>query len=486
MRKNQSARKNIVYNFLLNIINILFPLITSPYVSKVLGADNLGKYNFSYSFASWFLVFATFGTTTYGIREISRVKDNKILLNKVFSEIFCINMIATAVTLSVYICVIFTSSKTNTEIMLFTVSSLSILLNLFCIDWLYMGLEYFGIITLRSLLIKIICLVSIFIFIKEKNDYVIYALINVIAFGSANILNFIRSRKYVSLSLTNIDIKQHLRKISVFFYSNVVVSIYTLFDQVFLGLYSTNKDVAFYSRSRQIYSIALSVTLSISNVLLPKLSYLFKNDIKKYKVILKKSINYIYFFSVPFTFAIMILSKDIMWVFGGNEFEKAYISLLILSILIFVVSLGTWQYNQLFLPLNMEKVALKGQLLMAICSVCGNFILVGKFGYIGASISLVFSEVIGTSYNVLYCKRRIRKVKVRYITISLIKYTSASLIIITLIGIFKSFNFGHIFNIAFTMFIGSVLYILILYMFKDNILLEFVNYVLKKYNHKID
>jgi O-antigen/teichoic acid export membrane protein len=190
--KYTSLKRNFIYNFSLNIINILFPLITSPYISRVLGANNLGKYNFSLSFSNWFLIFATFGTTTYGVREIAKVRDNKKILDKTFSEIFFINFIATLITLLVYIIIIFLNAKTNKEILLFLVSALSIFLNLFCIDWLYMGLEDFKIITLRSLLIKLICLVSIFIFIKQRNDYVIYALISVLAFGFANIFNFIQ------------------------------------------------------------------------------------------------------------------------------------------------------------------------------------------------------------------------------------------------------------------------------------------------------
>lgn len=482
MNNNKSVKKNFIYNFMLNIINALFPLVISPYISRILGAVNIGKYNFSLSFSNWFLIFATFGTTTYGVREIAKVRNNKDLLNKTFSEIFFINFITTSFTLLVYIVIIFVSPKTNSEILLFLVSALSIFLNLFCIDWLFMGLENFRVITLRSLLIKLICLISIFIFVRQRSDYVIYAIISVVAFGLANIFNFIYSRKFVKLIFMNINIKHHMRSLMVFFYSNIVVSMYTLFDQVFLGFCSTNTDVAYYSRSRQIYSIAISITLSISNVLFPKLTYLFKNDFENYKQLLKKSINYIYIFSVPSVFGIIVLSKDIMLFFGGKEFENAYISLIIISILVFTVSLGTWQSNQLLLPLGREKIGLKAQIMIALVSISSNIILTPKFGYIGASISFILAEISGTIYSVYYIKNKIYEVKIKYITYSLIKYIFSSSIMLLVIMFFKLIKFGYIDNIVFGIFIGPIIYFGMLYAMNDDICREFINYFINKIN----
>lgn len=482
INKNTSLKINFIYNFSLNIINIIFPLITAPYISRVLGADNLGKYNFSLSFSSWFLIFAAFGTTTYGIREIAKVRNDKQLLNKTFTEIFLINFTATLVSFTVYVITIFINHRTNTEITLFLVSSLSLLFNLFCIDWLYIGLEYFKYITLRNLVIKLLSLISIFIFITKGNDYVIYALIGVIAIGITNIFNFFFSKNFVRLSFRSINIKKHIKAILVFFGSNIVVSMYTIFDQVLLGFFSTNKDVAFYSRSRQIYSIALTITLSISTVLLPKLAYLFKNDFESYKKLLGKSINYIYIFSVPSALGIAVLANDLMYFFGGREFEGAYISLIILSILVFNVSFGTWQYNQLFIPVEKEMVGLKIQIFMAILSVGTNLILIPRYGYIGASISLVFAEISGTMFAIYYAKNKIKEVKVTYITKSLLKYIFASMIMLFVILLFKFLNFGCMVNIIFGLFVGVPIYFGILYLIKDKLLIEFIYYFREKIN----
>ncbi|SFQ62618.1 Membrane protein involved in the export of O-antigen and teichoic acid [Psychrobacillus psychrotolerans] len=482
MKKNRSLKKNFLYNFSLNIINVLFPIITMPYVLRVLGADSMGKYNFSVSFSQWFLIFATFGTVTYGIREIAKVRDNEKDLDKTFTEIFLINFIATTISIFVYITIIFISPKTNMEIELFLIAGILIFLNLFCIDWFYMGIEEFKMITLRSILIKLICLLGIFIFINEKNDYNVYALITVLAFGFANIINLIYSFKFVKFTFKEINLKKHMKFIFVFFYSSVIVSVYTLFDQVFLGFYATNTDVAFYSLTKQIYYIALSITLSISVVLLPKLTNLANYDILAYKKMLIKSIDYIYLFSIPAVIGLIILSKDIVWVIGGEEFEGAFISLIIVAILVFTVSLGTWQYDQLFLPLGHEKIGLKNQLFMALMSLLLNILLVPKYGYIGASISLVITEISGTIFGIYYAKRKITEVKFKYITKSFSKYIVASIIMGLVIQWFKFLGFASLYNIAFGIIFGSCIYLSLLFFLKESICREFYHYFQNKVN----
>lgn len=480
MYDNKSLKKNFFYNFSLNILNILFPLITSPYVSRVLGANNLGKYNFALSFSNWFLIFATFGTTTYGIREIAKCRNNIKKLNSTFSEIFIINFIATIISLGIYIVVIFISPRINNEIPLFLISAIIIFLNLFCIDWFYMGIEEYGFIAFRSLIIKTICLICIFIFIRKRSDYIVYALITVLALGLTNIFNFIHCRKFVKLTCKNINLLKHLNKLLIFFLSSLVISVYTTFDQVFLGFSSSNKSVAFYNRARQIYSIALSITLSISTVLIPKLTYLYKSDFESYKRLLKKSIDYIYIFSIPFVFGLVLLSKELMWFFGGKEFEGANLSLIIISSLVFTVSLGTWQYNQLFLPLGHEKVGLRVQLFMAIVSGVFNIVLVPRYGYIGTSISIVLAETFGMIFGIYYAKAKIKVVKVRYITQGFYKYIFSSICMAIIIIIIKSIHFSYMINILMCVPIGGMTYFIILYLLKDIVARGIFSYFLDK------
>jgi O-antigen/teichoic acid export membrane protein len=480
MKESKSVGRNIFYNFSLNIINILFPLITSPYVSRVLGVTNLGKYNFAISFSKWFLIFATFGTTSYGIREIAKIKNDRKKLDATYSEIFIINLISTIISTGIFIVVIIISPSTNNEINLFMTSAILIFMNVFCIDWFYMGIEEYKLITFRSLAIKVISLILTFLLVKQRSDYIIYAFITVFAFSFANIFNFIYSKNFVRLNFSDLKLGKHFKRLLIFFASSVVISMYTSFDSVFLGYNSSADAVAFYSRTRQIYTLALSITLSISTVLLPKFTYLYENNFGEYKTLLKKSINYIYIFSIPSVCGLILLSKDIMLFFGGKEFEGAYQSLIIMAGLVFTVSLGNWQYNQLFLPLGKEKIGLRGQIFMSIISLLSNFILVPKYGYIGATISIVLAESSGTFYGVYYVKKYINDVKVDYITKPLIKYIVASLSMSLAILLFKQLNLWYIINVIFGISVGGFLYFVLLYFLNDNISREFIMYLKRK------
>lgn len=486
MQKSNSVKVNFLYNLSLNMINVLFPLMMIPYVFQKLGAENFGKYNFAISFSQWFLVFAAFGTAVYGVREIAKNRSDQKKLDSTFTEIFLLNFIATISAFFLFLIFISLSPKTNSEMELFFVVALSILLNIFSIDWLYMGLENFKIITIRTLIIKFICLIGIIFFINGQEDYVIYALIMVLAVGLSNFINFIYSHKFVRFRFKKIRLKNHVKPISIFFFSSVVVSMYTIFDVIFLGFFSTHVDVAYYSISKQIYYIALSITLSISLVLSPKLTYLAKNDFEAYKIMLKKSIDYIYLFSIPAMVGLVVLSKDILWLIGGEELQAASISLITLAILVFIVSLGTWQYNQLIVPLGHEKIGLKIQVLMAFISLVFNILLVPKYGYLGASISLVVAEASGTILGVIYGKKVIVSVRFKYITRSLPKYLMASLIMaITILGL-NFVNLGSMIHVIVGVMIGPIVYLGILYFLKENICRQYFKVILNKISFKND
>lgn len=480
MEKSNSVKLNFIYHFSLNLINILFPLLMIPYVFHRLGAENIGKFNFAISFSQWFLVFAAFGTAVYGVREISKNRGNKKKLDSTFTEIFLLNFIASISSFILFLIFISLNPKTNSEMELFLVVALSILLNIFSIDWLYMGLENFKIITIRTLIIKLICLTGIVLFINGQEDYVIYAFIMVLAVGLSNVINFIYSYKFVRLRWKGMRLSRHIKPVSIFFFSSLIVSIYTIFDVIFLGFFSTHVDVAYYSLSKQIYYIALSITLSISMVLSPKLTYLAKNDFETYKMMLKKSINYIYLFSIPAMVGLIVLSNELLWLIGGEELQAASNALITFAILVLIVSLGTWQYNQLIVPLGHEKIGLKIQLLMALISLSFNILLVPKYGYFGASISLVVAETTGTIIGIIYGKKVFVTARFHYITKSLPKYIVASLLMAISVLSLNFLELTNVIKVLVGLMVGATVYLGMLYFLKEAICRQHVDAIVTK------
>ncbi|MEO2592251.1 oligosaccharide flippase family protein [Clostridium tertium] len=195
----KSIKKNYIYNLILTTINMIFPLVTAPYLSYVLGAVNIGKVNYATSIANWFILFAAFGIPRYGIREISRNRGSRMKLSCSFWNLLLIQFVLSIVTIILYILFIFSFKSFHNDISLYLLMIVMIVLNIFSIDWFYQGIEEYGYITGRNIIVKIISLILIFLMIKERNHYGLYALINILGLSFNNVLNYINIKNYIDI-----------------------------------------------------------------------------------------------------------------------------------------------------------------------------------------------------------------------------------------------------------------------------------------------
>ena len=246
--KNHSIRYNFIMNFILTASQFIFPLITFPYVSRVLTAAGNGKVSFVSSVASYFLMIASLGIPTYGIRACAQVRDDRKKLSKTVQEIFLINLVVTILVVITYVICIFTIPRFYEDKTLFLIYGINILLNMFGMNWLFQALEKYDYITIRSMIFKIISVVLMFLLVHQKEDYVIYGAISVFAAVGSNILNFTRIHKFVEFKWSgNYGIKKHIKPILVLFAQSLAVSIYTNLDTVMLGFMKTDVDVGYYN-----------------------------------------------------------------------------------------------------------------------------------------------------------------------------------------------------------------------------------------------
>ena len=478
--KKKSLKLNYFYNLSMLLLNLLFPLITAPYISGILGANNIGKVNYANAISNWFILVASFGIPTFGIREIAKNRDNKTNLSKTFWDLIIIKAIFSVIALVIYTAIILLNKAFREEVMLYLVMSIAIFLNIFSIDWFYQGVEEYGYITLRNLIIKLVSLILIFVSVKNRNDYVIYALISIFALTFSNILNYINVKKYVYLNISKVDFKYYFLNLKIFFVSSLIISIYSQLDQIILGAISDKKSLAYYVRSRQIVNIGISLTNAFSTVLIPKVSYLFRENYSEYKKLLQKSINYIYLIALPTTVGLFMLSKEVSYLFGGNEFLPASKSLFLTSFLVVIVSLGTWQYNQIFLPAGNEKFGLKIQCFVAIINVVFNIILIPKFSYIGTCIAILCAELFGTIIGSFYVKLKYKELKIQYITNSFIIYLISSIIMGIFILFIQSFDNKYYMNLLLSLIFSPLIYGISTIIFRDNISIEIIKVTLKK------
>ena len=333
-----SIKKNFIINGIKIFFNLIFPIITFPYISRVLGPIGIGKITFATSIINYFLLFTNLGIPLYGIREIARIRENRLNLSKTFSEILFLNLITTIIGMIIFI--IFLQLKLfGNDINLFQVMSLNIIFTFIGVEWYFQGMENYSYITKRSIIFKIISIILMFIFVNRKEDVVIYAGILVLALVGSNILNFFKAKKEILISFKNLNIKKHLKPILTIFSMNIAISIYTNLDSVMLGYHSSEYSLGIYSASSKIIHLVLGIVTSLGAVLLPRISnYIANKQEKELKEILEKTLTFLLALSIPCVIGIILTADEIIKIFSGNEFMEAVKTMKILSSIIFFIN----------------------------------------------------------------------------------------------------------------------------------------------------
>ena len=428
MKKEKSLTINFIYNFLYTGLNLLFPIIVSPYISRVLGADNSGKVDFANTIVNWFLIFAVFGSTTYGIREIARVRDEKDELNRVFTELFTINCITTGITIIVYFLAIVSVKKFQEEALLFLALSFTLILNIFTLDWFYQGIEEYRYITVRSFLFKILALIATFVFVKKRDDYIIYGIIGVLATSLSGILNYLYSKRFVRLSFKGLNIKRHFKGLSIFFVTSFITNIYLTIDKVILGFAIDDKSVAFISKSRSVINMAVAVSTAVSHVALPRASYYIHKQKETYINFVKRVPNYILWFSMPLALGCIFLAPNIMYILGGKEFLPASMPLAIMAVTIILIPLSTFYQEQILVVSGKESWGAYCSFISSAISLILNVMLIPLCGVIGAAITYVMAEAISCIIKAYLTHKKLLYNDVRVLTGSSIYYLAATII----------------------------------------------------------
>ena len=392
--KVRSLKFNSVVNLIKTILGIIFPLITFPYASRVLGATGIGKVDYANSISNYFILFASLGIATYTIREGAKVRDDKKKLDQLVTDIFVIISISTVVA---YICLFICSSlpvfKNYQELIL--LNGTIMIFDLIGVNWLFNIFEDYIYITVRTLAFQIISLVLLFVFVQTPEDYLIYAGLIVFANAGANIFNIFYGRKYVSFfKCSKLNLKKHLKPIFIIFGIGIASQIYLNIDTTMLGLLKSDYDVGLYSAAIKINRTLGTLISSACAVLIPRLSYYIKMKMEKeYRNIVNTTVNYILSLSIPCAFGCALLSSECIFLFSGKGFEGAAPIMRILSPnIIFAVMNGFLAY-QIFIPFGKELYTCIATFVGAILNVVLNSIFIITFGTRGAAVATVLAEI---------------------------------------------------------------------------------------------
>ena len=482
--------KNIGINAILNVLNqglrIVFPLITYPYAVRVLGADGIGKVNFSNSIVSYFSLFAMLGVSTYAVREGAKRREDIESLQKFSNEVFTINVITTVIS---YICLLIALlcvPKFFDYRLLILLQSLSIGFTTLGIDWINIIHEDFFIITLRSILTNFLTLVLLFIFVRTPDDYYYYALLTVISNGVICISNWFYCRRYVRFRLTRkFKLRSHIQPLLVLFANTVAISIYVNLDITMLGWFKGDYEVGIYSVAVKVYGIIKSLLAAIYVVAIPRLSsYIGVNNKEEYKTTNTKLWCYLAVILIPSSVGLICLSSDIMRFFGGMDFAKNGLVLQILSTALVFAIFGGLVTSCLNVTLGREKENLLATIIAA-CLNCGlNIFMIPRLAQNGAAITTLIAE----AFVFIFCIVRVPNISEFLDKNVIIKEVINSILGSIIIVIISCFLGGVIRNYIvriILIIVSSVLgYLLFMLLIKDNCFIEFKSILIIKFLKK--
>lgn len=407
MSDNNSIKKNAIMNILYSMLNVVFPLITFPYVSRMLSTSGMGVYSFFSSFASYMIIVAAVGISTYGIRCVAVKRKDRDELSKVVCELLMLNLIVTVALIAGLGLLYFVVPQFYSNTVVFALYMIYILSAPFALEWFFAGVEQYDYITKRSFAFKIISLILIFIMVKSADDFIDYIVIMVFSYVISNIVNFCFALRFIKLKTVAIKgLKKHIKPMLILFASSLAINVYTNLDATMLGFISDNTQVAYYAMAVKIKSILLMVVNSLSAVLLPRLSYYIDNgNTVQYQNILKKSVVLVLMMVLPITTFCMVRSEACVVLLGGEQYSQAAVLLtLIMPVLIFS-GISNITGNQILLPHNKEKYFMRAVVVGALADLILNIMFISEYGALGAVIATLMAEFIQMSIQIYYSRK---------------------------------------------------------------------------------
>ncbi len=465
-------KKNITYNVILTLSQYIIGFITFPYISRVLGVSNIGIVSFVDNTINYFILFSTLGAATIGTREIAKYQNDREKINIVFSSLITIYTIYTCIVVIVYVFAISFVEQLRIHQQLFYIGIAKLIFSVFLIEWFYRGTENFKYITTRTLMIKILYVITLLIFVKNNSHYKIYFILTTSVVVVNAFINIIYSRKFVRLSIKGITLKPYFKQSFYLGSYSLLTSMYTTFNVMYLGFVSNTVEVGYYWAALTLYGILLGFFSAFTGAMMPRMSsLLFFGEKEAFKNLIQKSFNLVFTISFPLIFGSILLAPQIIGLLAGKGYEGAIFPMRIIMPLVLIVGIAQILAIQVILPMQKDKLILYGSLLGAFIGLTFNIVLVKKFGSEGTAFVLLLSECAVTMFYIYTVRKN-----------NLIGFPWQSLVnnfIYSLPIILICFSFLRIFkgnNLLILLFsVGiSILYFLIvnLYVVKNAALIE--------------
>lgn len=462
--EKKSIAKNYIYNLLFQILSILTPVITVPYVSRILGAEGVGTAAFTDSITQFFVFIAALGITNHGNRCISYVRDNYTERSKVFWEIFILKIFTSILAILFFsIFIVFAGKK---YFLIYMIQGIQIIGMFIDISWFFMGLEDFKKTVTRNTVVKIVGLILIFTFVKESSDVWKYVLIIVSSIFIGNLTLWSYVPKYAKFIKPDMKgILSHVKPGCIIFINHITILTYAMFDKTILGIFSNNTEVGIYDASMRMVKLILLIVTSQGLVMMPRISNTYaQGNIAKIREYNSLSLNCVSFLAFPLCFGILGIAGNFIPFFLGKSFLKATDVISILAFLLLVMSWGNVFCFQTLLSIKKDKERLFCAISGSIVGLSSNFILAPKFGAIGTAISAVLAESSVTTVGFFFSRSFIN---LKSFLKEAWKYWVSALLMYFVIKLTGNIIHNNISALIIQIITGASVYVALTYIFKS-------------------
>lgn len=453
VEKKDPLKLNIIYSTVYQVLVLIIPLITAPYVSRVLGATNLGIYSYTQAFANYFVLFAMLGVANYGNRSIAQVRDDSKLLSRTFWEIYSFQIFVTIIISIIYLIYCFVAVSQNRIIYL--LQFLYVVSAGFDINWFFFGIEKFKLTVTRNIIIKIINAALIFALVKERSDLSIYTLIMSLGTLVSVVILIPFLMRYVSFEKIEMkNVLKHIKPNLILFIPVIAISLYNIMDKLMLGYLSTADEVAFYSNAEKIAQLPNSIIMAVGNVLMPRMSNLIATGEKeKSSKLFDKSMTFMIVSSVLLAFGMASVSKVFAPWFYGEEFARCGLFIFWLCPTIVFKSIAGSVRTQLIIPMERDKVYILSVSVGAAVNLLANYFFIPLYQGLGAVLGTVLAEAAVCLIQIIMTTDLVKYGKyIKYTVVSCI-FGSIMYVILQIITIKSA-----LLNILVSMMVGALIY----------------------------
>lgn len=510
MSEKKSLKLNFIMNAVLTMSAFVFPLISFPYVSRILLPEGTGKVSFATSLISYFTMFAQLGIPTYGVRACAKVRDDKRLLSKTAHELLIINLVTMAISYALLFVLIFfphflqgvllaghpgagsrswmievalrfcdAVSKIYDERTLFLVISTTIFFTTIGMEWLYKALEQYTYIAVRSIIFKAVALVAMFLLVHEKEDYVIYGGISILASSASFVMNFVHARKYIFMRpMGGYEFKPHLKAVMIFFAMSCASTIYTHLDTVMLGFMDTDVTVGYYNAAVRIKNILVSIVTSLGTVLLPRAAYYVEHKLwDEFRTISRKALNFVLVAATPMMLYFILFARDGIFLLSGAEYAGSILPMQLAMPTLLFIGLSNILGIQILVPMGKETYVLWSIIAGAVVDLILNVALIPAYGASGAAAANMLAECTVMLVQFIMLRKEVmssmRQIQYWKLLLALIAGAGASFWV-------ASLGLGSFLSLALSAVLFFAAYGLVLVVMKEQMVCEVLGQMLRK------